>query len=92
MAMTDALDGFSATIGDRDRAMSAAVGVWADDPHNPGVVAIVSQGTLQELVIPDSYIRLDPQALSDIINAVVVNAHLDWNADRHRLLAPKKEH
>jgi hypothetical protein len=87
-----ALDSFPDVFGDRDRAATAAVGIWADDPANPGVIAIVSQGKLQELVIPDSYIRLAPQALSDLINAVVTNAYLDWNAARQRLLAPKREH
>jgi hypothetical protein len=64
-----------------------AIGVWTDNPSNPGVTAIVFQGKLYALTVPDSYTSLDPVVLTDIINAVILNAFIEWDADRQRLLA-----
>lgn len=69
-----------------DYAYRCAIGIWTDDPGNPGVTAVVFEGKLYALVIPDGYTHLDGKMLSDIINGVVVNAFIEWNADHHRLM------
>lgn len=63
-----------------------AIGVWTDNPSNPGVTAIVFQGKLYALTVPDSYTSLDSVVLTDIINAVILNAFIEWDTDRQRLM------
>lgn len=87
--MTDVLAEYAASFGDRDRAGLTAAGVWADNPAAPGVFAVVFQGKLTELVIPDSYLKLRPQELADVINAVIANAVVDIRDARRRLAAPE---
>lgn len=71
-------------------ATSCAIGVWTDDPKYPGVVAVVFQGKLYELVVPDDYKKKMPkQDLDDLVGAVVLNAFLEWEVDRKRLMAAK---
>lgn len=81
-----AISALAHSFGDRDRASLLAAGVWTDDPAALGILAVVHGGKLQELVIPDSYLQLKPIELADIINAVIVNAFLDWNTSRGDLL------
>lgn len=73
-------------VGASDYADQCAIGVWTDDPMNPGVTAVVFQGKLYALVIPDSYTRLSGSMLSDIVNGTVLNAYIEWDADRRRLM------
>lgn len=61
------------------RERSISVGMWADDPKDPGVTAIVCQGKLVDLTIPETYMRLNPQTLADIVNAVIANAFFEWS-------------
>lgn len=73
---------FDETIRRHDelsRQRSVTVGMWADDPKDPGVTAIVSQGRLVDLTIPEAYMRLNPQTLADIVNAVIANAFFEWS-------------
>jgi len=68
------------TIADGDMMV---VGSWMDDPDTlSGVFAAVHNGKLIELVIPNSYLRLDATTLSTIINAVICNAFLEWARKR----------
>jgi len=53
------------------------VGVWLDDPDRPGVSAFVNQGRLTRLVIPQAYMGMRREELEAVINAVIINAHLD---------------
>ena len=80
-----ALDKMSAAYRKTDTLETSAVGVWADNPANPGVVAVVRDGKLQSLSIADSYIALPTADLEIIVNATIVNAYLDWSNDRARL-------
>lgn len=59
-----------------------AVGMWADDPTDPGVTAVVCQGKLTDLTIPETYMQLPGQTLADLVNAVIVNAFIEWNRTR----------
>lgn len=68
-------------------ADACAIGVWADDPADPGCSAVVFQGKLYALVIPDSYLTMEPVELSVLINAVIFNAYIEWNRDRARLMS-----
>lgn len=62
-----------------------AIGVYSDDPESPGVTAVVFQGQLYSLVIPDSYLNLPPNTITNVVNAVIINAYREWGADRMRL-------
>lgn len=64
-----------------------AIGVWTDNPASPGVSAVVFQGKLYALTIPDSYTSLDGKVLTEIVNAVILNAFIEWDVDRQRLLS-----
>ena len=94
-AVTDsiiaAFDALQETYSLTEYADSCAVGVWTDDPADPGVTAVVFQGKLFSLVIPDSYLQLDGPTLSDIINAVIINAYIEWDSDRGRILREEHE-
>lgn len=68
-------------------ADQCAIGVWTDDPARPGVTAVVFQGKLYALVIPDSYTALDGRTLTDVVNGVIINAYMEWEADRRRLMS-----
>lgn len=59
--------------GHRDKLL----GFWVDDPNRPGVSAFVQQGRLVRLIIPQSYMQLRREELEAVINAVIINAHLD---------------
>lgn len=90
--MASTLDDIAAAFADiaivvsaSDYADQCAIGIWTDDPMSPGVTAVVFQGKLYALVIPDSYTRLDGRMLSDIVNGTVLNAFIEWGADRRRL-------
>jgi len=75
-------------IDDGDRANSMAVGVWADDPAAPGIMAIVLAGNLHTLYVSSRYrSKLPPRALKDATDAVVLNAYLACHDDRQRLRA-----
>lgn len=67
-------------------ADECAVGVWADDPAAPGCSAVVFQGKLYALVVPDSYMTMNPDELSTLINATIFNAYVEWSNDRSRLI------
>ena len=64
-----------------DFAMNAAIGVWGDDPVDPGVSAVVWQGKLFSLAIPDAYLKVSPEELSYIISAVTINAFVQWRLE-----------
>lgn len=68
-------------------ADACAVGVWADDPAAPGCSAVVFQGKLYALIIPDSYLSMDPTELSILINSTIFNAYVEWSNDRSRLMS-----
>lgn len=69
-----------------DKLDTCALGVWVDDPKNPGVCAVVRGGKLYSLLIADSYAdRMSPSELELIVNATIINAYLEWSADRVRL-------
>lgn len=82
-----AFDGLNDALAVSDYADKCAIGVWTDDPSDPGVTAVVFQGKLYALTIPDAYTTMDPLALTDLVNLVIVNAFIEWNEDRKRLLA-----
>jgi len=67
-------------------ADTCAIGVWTDDPGDPGVTAVVFQNKLYALIIPDSYRSLAGDTISDVVNAVIMNAFIEWQADRQRLI------
>lgn len=68
-----------------DYAQACAIGVWTDDPQHPGVTAVVFQGKLYSLSVPNSWRVKDPRELTDVINAVLINAYAEWALDRARL-------
>lgn len=71
-------------------AASCAIGLWTDDPKVPGVIAVVFQGSLYALIVPDDYRKRIPKPeLEDLVNSVVMNAFIEWDEDRKRLLAAK---
>lgn len=80
-----AFDSVSALFRASEYADACAIGVWSDDPQNPGITAVVFQGKLYALVIPDSWKSRSPEDLTDVINAVLINAYAEWNADHDRL-------
>lgn len=80
-----ALNGLQTIYGVSEYADMCAIGVYTDDPTAPGVTAVVFQGQLYALVIPDSYTNLPPDTLSQTVNAVIINAYREWGADRRRL-------
>lgn len=85
-AIYAALNKVSSIYRRTDTLSTCAVGIWADNPSNPGVVAVVREGKLYALSIADSYTAMPPQDLEVIINATIINAYLEWSADRARLM------
>lgn len=87
-AIASAFDALRRVGETDDYATSCAVGVWTDNPASPGVTAVVFQGQLYALIIPDAYQQqMDPQVLTDMVRATVLNAVIEWERDRKRLLA-----
>lgn len=82
-----AFDNIGEMFHSEDYAQACAIGVWTDDPKSPGITAVVFQGKLYSLVIPDAWKLRDPQELTDVVNAVLVNAYIEWSIDRARLAA-----
>ena len=80
-----ALDGLQSVYGVTEYADMCAIGVYTDDPASPGVSAVVFQGQLYALVIPDSYLNLPPDTITNVVNAVILNAYREWSADRAHL-------
>lgn len=84
------VDSLNRVHANGEYATSCAIGVWTDDPKYPGVTAVVFQGRLYELIIPDDYKKKMPtQDLDDLVGAVVLNAFLEWEVDRKRLMSAK---
>lgn len=67
-------------------ADQCAVGVWTDDPAAPGCSAVVFQGKLYALVIPDAYADLPLPELSALVSGVIHNAWIEWQQDHARLV------
>lgn len=65
----------------RNFAYQAAIGVWADDPLDPGASAVVWQGKLFSLALPDSYLKLSADELTHIVNNVIINAFVEWRKE-----------
>lgn len=84
--IVDALRGLADTYHVARYADQCAIGVWTDDPAAPGCSAVVFQGKLYALVIPDSYADLTPAELSAIVSGVIHNAWIEWQRDHTRLL------
>jgi hypothetical protein len=84
--ITDAFQAIADVYAAVEYADMCALGVWTDDPADPGVTAVVFQGKLYSLIIPTSYLALEPDTLSDVVNAVIVNAFVEWQSDRQRLI------
>lgn len=82
-----AFEGINDAIAANEYASACAIGVWTDDPADPGVSAVVFQGKLYALTIPDAYTSMEPLVLTDLVNTVIVNAFIEWDEDRKRLLA-----
>lgn len=85
--ISGAFQNISDLFGAAEYADACAIGVWTDDPSDPGVTAVVFQGKLYALTIPDSYTSFSGEVLSDIVNGVIVNAYIEWGADRKRLMS-----
>lgn len=60
--IADALRDLASTFTVAQYADQCAVGVWTDDPAAPGCSAVVFQGKLYALVIPDAYADLPSQS------------------------------
>lgn len=82
-----AFDGLNDVFAASEYANMCAFGVWTDDPSDPGVTAVVFQGKLYALTVPDSYTTMDPLVFTDLVNTVIINAFIEWNLDRKRLMA-----
>lgn len=81
----DVLDRTIAYLQEVSGSGDAHVGAWMDDPDTlSGVFAAVHNGRLQELVIPNSYLELDATTLSTLINAVIINAFIEWSPAQAR--------
>lgn len=85
-AILDSFQSLATVFGASEYANMCAIGVATDDPASPGATAVVFQGKLYALVIPDSYTSFDGRTLTDIVNGVIVNAYAEWQADRQRLV------
>ena len=82
----DALRGLADTFNVARYADQCAVGVWTDDPNAPGCSAVVFQGKLYALVIPDTYADVNPADLSVLVSGVIGNAWIEWQRDHARLV------
>lgn len=82
----DALRGLADTFSVAQYADQCAIGVWTDDPKAPGCSAVVFQGKLYALVIPDSYASVNPADLSVLVSGVIGNAWIEWQRDHARLV------
>lgn len=58
-SILSAFQELSAVFETSEYADMCAIGVWTDNPASPGVSAVVFQGKLYALTIPDSYTSLD---------------------------------
>ena len=81
-----AFDGINEAFSASDYANMCAIGVWPDDPGDPGITVVVFQGKLYAITIPDSYTNMDPLVITDLINSGIVNAYIEWDTDRKRLM------
>ncbi|MDD4866495.1 MAG: hypothetical protein PHQ28_05025 [Mycobacterium sp.] len=91
--MFEELDAIRASIADlealdarQDEALDLALGIYANDPVAPTVMALVWRGRLAELKIADPVCQLPPKTAADLINAVVINAFNEWHTDYTRRL------
>lgn len=57
-----------------------AVGIALDDPDDPNVAVAVQDGQIVYLGISDPMLRIDPQQLTDVINATILIAFGTWKA------------
>lgn len=89
MGSLDDVNAAFTRIGDMFRAedysQACAIGVWTDDPESPSVTAVVFQGRLYSLVVAEAWRRRDPRDLTDVVNAVLINAFAEWSIDKERL-------
>jgi len=68
-------------------AFNDAIGIYANDPVAPTVMALVWRGRLAELKIADSVCQLPTTDAAALINAVLINAFNVWHQDYARRLA-----
>lgn len=85
--IVEALNALADTFNVAQYADQCAIGVWTDDPAAPGCSAVVFQGKLYALVIPDAYSELDPADLSALVSGVISNAWVEWHRDHARLVS-----
>ena len=85
MIDTSAFDALTKSLSIGPAVEDLAVGIWTDDPENPGITAIVFQGDLIALTIPKKYERLTATQLLTVCDAVVGNAWMAYQKDKARL-------
>ncbi|MFC7751724.1 hypothetical protein [Tsukamurella soli] len=59
---------------------ASAVGFWADDLDDPGILALVYRGQLVYLGISDGWRSAPVDRLQDVVNACISNAFAMWHA------------
>ena len=70
-----------------EKAFRSARGYWADNPFDPSVEAYVVEGKLHDFRLAAEIGALGAEALTDLCNAVIVNAHLAWKEHYDQLVA-----
>lgn len=82
IAALDSLD------AQQNAAFDEAVGIYANDPVSPTVMALVWRGRLADLKIADEVCQLAPTTAAQLINAVLINAFNAWHMDYTRRALP----
>ena len=83
-AMLDAAQSVRASEETLDKAFAEAMGIAADHPETPSVLAVVSGNRLIGLEIDESVLDLyrnDPITFAVYVNTVVRGAFAHWRAD-----------
>lgn len=92
------IERIKATAAPEEYAMAMAIGVYTDDVNpgedpetvvedSAGMVVIIFEGKIFHLSIGDVYLDVDPEHVSTILNAVILNAIMMWRIQYAELLA-----